>query len=149
MKNRSKKEAISPAAAESVARSRRLREPEPAKPARPSKRRTTAKEPPAASTTREKSAAPHGLVRFEFLAPSAREVFLAGTFNDWNFQATPMTRAKDGKWSKELTLYPGTYEYRFVVDGQWTVDPNNMERVANPFGENNSLLVIGPFGQTG
>jgi len=60
-----------------------------------------------------------------------------------------MTQGKDGKWFKELTLHPGVYEYRFVVDGQWQADPNNMECVANPFGESNSLLIIGPFGATG
>lgn len=89
------------------------------------------------------------LVRFEVTAPGAREVFLAGTFNDWKYGATPMTRAEEGRWIIQLTLHPGVYEYRFVIDGEWKLDPNNMESVPNPFGESNSLLIIGPFSSPG
>ena len=49
----------------------------------------------------------------------AERVFLAGTFNDWNPEATPMTRTKDGTWQVALDLAPGRYEYKFVVDGNW------------------------------
>ena len=34
-----------------------------------------------------------------------------------------MTRLNDGRWTKELSLAPGRYEYRFVADGQWLDDP--------------------------
>ena len=41
-------------------------------------------------------------------------VGIAGTFNDWRPQATPMIRLNDGRWAKELALPPGTYEYCLV-----------------------------------
>ncbi len=50
----------------------------------------------------------------------------------------------DGKdtWHLELELPPGTYEYRFVVDGEWGDDPEAARRVANPFGGENAVRVV-------
>ena len=39
-----------------------------------------------------------------------------------------------GQWKVDLHLKPGRYEYRFVVDGNWTDDPFGGTFVANPFG---------------
>ena len=62
--------------------------------------------------------------RFEFFAPAAHEVFLVGTFNDWNATATPMRRGADGNWHVELPLLPGIHRYKFVVDSVWRCSPN-------------------------
>jgi 1,4-alpha-glucan branching enzyme len=62
--------------------------------------------------------------RFEFYAPAAREVFLAGEFNDWDAKATPMQRGADGNWRVELKLPPGFYHYKFVVDSIWRCSPD-------------------------
>ena len=35
--------------------------------------------------------------------------------------ATPMISLGDGRWIKALALPPGTYEYRLVVDGEWSI----------------------------
>lgn len=59
-------------------------------------------------------------------APKAREVFLAGTFNNWNPKATPMTRIAEN-WKVVLDVMPGLYSYNFVIDGKWVCDPNQME----------------------
>jgi len=53
-----------------------------------------------------------------------------------------MRRLKDGSWKKSLKLNPGRYEYRFVVDGHWWTDPENPDRQENPYGQDNSVLVI-------
>ena len=80
-------------------------------------------------------------VRVEFTQMHARKVFIAGTFNDWQPSATPMISQGGGRWAQELTLAPGHYEYRFVVDGEWINDPAAKETVPNPFGGNNSILI--------
>jgi 1,4-alpha-glucan branching enzyme len=80
----------------------------------------------------------------EFFHPLAREVFVAGSFNEWNPGATPLAAQGGGKWSAELALAPGAYEYRFVVDGEWTDDPKCPRNIANPFGSFNSVLEVGP-----
>ena len=66
---------------------------------------------------------------------------MAGSFNDWHPAATPMVRL-DGEWAKEMTLPPGRYEYRLVVDGQWIDDPAAKETVPNPFGGFNAVLIV-------
>ena len=74
--------------------------------------------------------------------PTARKVFVAGNFNDWRVDATPLQKAEEGEWVLNLALRPGTYEYRFVVDGQWCDDPLAKERVKNPHGGWNAVLRV-------
>ncbi len=85
-------------------------------------------------------------VHFEFNYPAAEWVFIAGTFNDWQPNATPMIALGQGRWAKDLTLPPGDYEYCLVVDGQWTPDPLATETVPNPFGGVNSIRRVGNGG---
>ena len=81
-------------------------------------------------------------VHFEFTNPTARDVCIAGTFNDWHPEAKPMHPLGAGRWQKETVLPPGTYEYCLVVDGRWLPDPLAKETVANPFGGKNSVLKV-------
>ena len=81
-------------------------------------------------------------VRVSFVHPDARAVFIAGTFNDWNEEAEPLQDLGNGRWWKEFTLVPGTYEYRYIVDGEWQDDPSAHARVDNPYGGVNSLLQV-------
>lgn len=89
-------------------------------------------------------AAEFQIVRFEYFNPSAREVLVAGSFNDWQPRAMPMAHERDGRWSAEVMLKPGDYEYRLVVDGQWQHDPLAARFAANPFGSLNSVVQIQP-----
>jgi 1,4-alpha-glucan branching enzyme len=82
-------------------------------------------------------------IHIEFTSPTAQSVFIAGTFNEWRENATPMVPLRPGRWAKDLTLPPGAYEYRFVVDGQWMTDPLARETVPNPFGTDNVVLRVG------
>lgn len=81
-------------------------------------------------------------INFQFYAPEAREIYLCGSFNDWNPTARPLKLQKDGKWKTTVTLEPGVYEYRFVVDGSWQNDPQCAEKCGNDFGGENSLLKV-------
>lgn len=83
-------------------------------------------------------------VRLELTRPQAREVFVAGSFNDWQPTTTPLKSVGDGKWAVELSLPPGRYEYRFIADGEWVDDPGAKEVVPNPHGAANALLVVPP-----
>lgn len=58
--------------------------------------------------------------------PYARSVQLVGSFNNWNTLSHPMFR-ENGQWVSRVDLEPGTYEYKFVVDGVWLADPYNPE----------------------
>ncbi|ODU23827.1 MAG: hypothetical protein ABS95_03060 [Verrucomicrobia bacterium SCN 57-15] len=84
-------------------------------------------------------------LRIEFQDEQAEAVFIAGTFNDWRPSATPMIPLGEGRWGKELSLAPGRYEYRLVVDGKWICDPAAAENVSNPFGSFNAVLIVPPI----
>jgi 1,4-alpha-glucan branching enzyme len=82
------------------------------------------------------------IVEFEVTAPGAECVYLAGDFNNWDSNSTPMRRERDGNWKTRLKLTPGRYEYKFWVDGEWREDPKNRLNNPNPFGTANSILEI-------
>jgi 1,4-alpha-glucan branching enzyme len=76
-------------------------------------------------------AVPRRLVRFRYVNPLAKSVYLAGTFNQWRPDLTEMFRVGENYWIQELMLSPGPYQYRFVVDGQWVSDPTSVETGEN------------------
>jgi 1,4-alpha-glucan branching enzyme len=78
----------------------------------------------------------------EFVKPEAKSVQVAGSFNDWHPEQTPLVRRGDGRWVGTLPVKPGRHEYLFVVDGEWLPDPNAKESVENPFGGRNSILTV-------
>jgi len=90
----------------------------------------------------KKSAEALRRVWFELLDPGAHKVYLAGDFNDWKVDSLPMQRDCDGKWSASIALKPGSYEYRFIVDGVWQDDPKAQGRVANSYGSNNCVVQV-------
>jgi 1,4-alpha-glucan branching enzyme len=81
-------------------------------------------------------------ITFQFYAPEAGGVYLAGNFNNWDSTARPLKRYKDGNWKATLTIEPGVYEYRFIVDGSWVDDPQCVERIANEHGSYNCLIRV-------
>ncbi len=81
-------------------------------------------------------------VTFKFFEPDARSVYVAGSFNDWDPSATPLKKGSDGTWKGTKTLSPGSYEYRFVVDGDWRDDPTCTDRRTNEFGGENCVVKI-------
>ena len=82
-----------------------------------------------------------GTVRFTVRPDGgARKVQLAGSFNDW--KPVAMRKQKDGAFAFLATIPPGTYEYKFIVDGQWVVDPDNSAWALNPYGAMNSVANV-------
>lgn len=67
---------------------------------------------------------------------------MAGNFNGWRPEATPLKNIGAGEWVVRLMLRSGLYEYRFVVDGWWSEDSRASQRVANPYGSFNSVLLV-------
>lgn len=83
-------------------------------------------------------------------APEAKAVCVAGTFNEWNPEATPLhNHLPNTDWAATITLAPGSYEYKFVVDGQWCCDPGTPDELRdepdcreNSFGTMNRVLDV-------
>jgi len=85
-------------------------------------------------------------VHIEFTHPTAASIHIAGTFNEWRPEVTPMIPIGGGRWAKELVLPPGAYEYCLVVDGHYRPDPLAQDIVPNPFGGVNSVVRVSVSG---
>lgn len=81
-------------------------------------------------------------VEFSYYAPDAKTVELAGDFAEWRAGKVKLEKTGGGNWKLKLSLPPGRYQYQFVVDGVWTVDPRCPARVSDDFGKENSLLIL-------
>ncbi len=57
--------------------------------------------------------------------PTAKAVAVAGVFNEWQSLQNICFKNPEGNWECTLSLIPGTYQYRFIVDGKWVDDPSN------------------------
>lgn len=85
---------------------------------------------------------PLSKIEFEFYAPEAQKVSVAGTFNDWNEEKAPLKKDASGKWKVALTLPAGRYEYRYLVDGLWQNDQRTVECIPNAFGTWNCVAEV-------
>jgi hypothetical protein len=81
-------------------------------------------------------------VEFILDMPQASSVTVAGSFNNWDISQKPLRKTGNGIWRASVTLPPGRYEHRFVVDGQWVNDPKANESGPNSFGAENSVLMV-------
>lgn len=79
-------------------------------------------------------------VSFCLTAPEAKEVYVVGDFNNWMQNDTSRMEKHNGVWEKKIRFNSGRYQYRFIIDGVWTEDPNNPVKEMNPFGQMNSLI---------
>jgi len=75
--------------------------------------------------------------------PNAKEVLLSGSFNNWADPGYRMMRS-DGGWRFPVYLPAGKYTYKFVVDGNWILDPANPLIEENEHGTGNSVIWIEP-----
>jgi hypothetical protein len=73
-----------------------------------------------------------GTVTFELAAPEAKSVVLVNTTGGWTTHAwpqgarVPMTKDAEGSWTVTIgPLKPELYNYAFVVDGVYALDPVN------------------------
>jgi chromosome partitioning protein len=91
-----------------------------------------------------KRARPSGKRRVELRlqTESGKNVFVAGSFNNWNPRQTRMQEIKTCVYTVAIQLPAGRHEYKFVVDDDWRTDPENRETTPNPFGSLNSVIKV-------
>jgi len=82
-------------------------------------------------------------VPFALRTRPGSHVAVAGTFNNWDPTANPLTdNPEEGHFKTVLSLPKGTYEYKFVVDGVWSADPMCTEQAPDGCGSHNSVLHV-------
>ena len=80
-------------------------------------------------------------VNFQIVAEPGSAVYVAGTFNNWDpAQYKLRDYAKSGTCQVSLLLPPGRHEYKFIVDGEWHVDPDCPNWARNCHGTLNSIV---------
>jgi 5'-AMP-activated protein kinase regulatory beta subunit len=109
---------------------------------------TSAKKTPAKSAAAKKApakAAParRRRIKFTVQAEANSQIFVAGSFNDWSPSKNPLTSKNGDEFYEGSILLPkGTYEYKFIINDTWCVDPECSEWVVNDLGSLNSVLVV-------
>ena len=88
---------------------------------------------------------PEGVV-FGFHDHEAKGVEVCGSWNAWEPPGIRLARDEDGSWrSPPIPIPPGTYSYKFVIDGtRWMDDPANPKKVHDAVGGLNSVLMVPP-----
>jgi hypothetical protein len=81
-------------------------------------------------------------VRFRLHAPQASEVAVAGDFNGWSPETHPLRRSESGWWELTITVPPGSYQYVYVVDEEWTTPPRAAATLDDGFGGRNGIFVV-------
>ncbi len=71
----------------------------------------------------------------------AQNVILAGSFNNWNEEALRMQKTEAG-WAIDLSLTSGKHKYKYIVDGNWMLDPKNQRVERDRSGNENSVLLV-------
>ena len=72
--------------------------------------------------------------------PLANKVFVVGDFTFWI--PVPMEPIGDGTWAVTLAVEAGSYEFGFLVDGDWYVPPGTPGTVIDDWGQTNATLVV-------
>jgi 1,4-alpha-glucan branching enzyme len=82
-----------------------------------------------------------GTLRFSFQATNGgvKNAFLAGDFNDW--QPKKMRKQKDNTFVVVVPADKGEHQYKFLIDDQWLLDPENDHRCVNSYGTLNSVAM--------
>ena len=74
----------------------------------------------------------------------AKTVNIVGEFNDWNIEATPLKKQKDGSFKVTLNLDKDReYQYRYLLNGtMWENDWCADKYVSSVFPDINNSVVI-------
>ena len=80
-------------------------------------------------------------ILFTMNVPNAKDIYIVGDFNHWKIaDESRLSRVDGERWEKRMNLLPGSYRYKFVVDGEWILDTRNSEKEPNPFGTFDSVM---------
>ncbi len=77
-------------------------------------------------------------------ALTASKVSLVGEFNKWDSNSNIMKRLKSGAFTTTVDLKPGKeYHFRYLTnDSQWINDKCADKYESNPYGSENSVIIL-------
>ena len=81
-------------------------------------------------------------VTFSIEAKDAKKVTVAGDWNKWSVKATPLKKLKNGTFKGTVDLPSDkSYEFKYVVDGNYVNDNQADEYVWNDFAASENGVV--------
>lgn len=82
-------------------------------------------------------------VVFTYVNPTATRVTIAGNFQGWNPNTHPMTKNEEGIWTYTMEAsIDDVLIYKFLPDGEWTVDEGAPDFIDDGFGGLNGYVVV-------
>ena len=84
----------------------------------------------------------HRKIKFKLKAAEGCNVYLVGSFNNWDPQAVALKHNGDGLYSTSIVLPPGRHEYKFLVNDIWWIDEECPHCVPNAFGSFNNVIEV-------
>jgi hypothetical protein len=81
-------------------------------------------------------------VNFTYADLTANQVFLSGTFNNWDTQSLPFSKTEEG-WKIQLKLPAGYYYYNIIADGNWIHDLTHEGHINDGKGGFTSIIKVG------
>lgn len=80
-------------------------------------------------------------VKFQIRADKDSTVSVAGTFNGWDPEKH-ILKPRGDIFALNILLEPGRYQYKFVVNGIWCIDPERPDWEPNEYGSLNSIVAV-------
>ena len=78
---------------------------------------------------------------YKFNNRSPQNVFVSGSFDDWKEKHPLSYNQTMGKWTCTLKLKKGKYFYKYIIDGNWEINPNEPNVRGNDGITNNIINV--------
>ena len=74
----------------------------------------------------------------------AKSVALVGEFNDWDVEAAPLKKQKDGSYKATVELpVGGEYQFRYLIDGEtWYNDDTADKYVSSGVSSDDNSVVV-------
>ncbi len=83
-------------------------------------------------------------VTFQVRTEPGSEVYVAGTFNNWDPQHKKLSdKQNNGLYRGTMVLPKGTHQYKFVINDTWCADPDCQDWTPNEAGTINSVITVG------
>ncbi|MEI7435556.1 MAG: glycogen-binding domain-containing protein [bacterium] len=82
-------------------------------------------------------------VSFKITTKPGSNVFVAGSFNNWDPEQLQLRDNPDsGEYKVTLPLPQGRHEYKFIVNGEWRLDPSCPDWLPNDMGSRNNVISV-------
>ncbi len=82
-------------------------------------------------------------VTFSVPAAEAKKVTVAGNFNEWSEKKNPLKKLKNGTFKGTIDLpKDNSYEFKYVVDGEWQNETQADAYAWNEFASENSIVNV-------